>query len=911
MADYNLNVNDSIVFSESITTSLGSWRSFTSMDIDSYCGDDGSETLAEALTGADQWKHAVNETHWFILDLGASFEISRVRGRSSTFDDPTNVNIYVSDDKESFGDAVKIGITTWQDTDTFQEFATTKKTGRYIKVEITSTEDSVNTIRWGDGGKSIFEVFGYFINPLIVKKNESISLTELFSNGIRVSDDISISENLKFYGWIDVSDSISIDEYFNNGIYVYENIFITRSIFNEDCADISDWDDHDYGEGESSQITFDGKSCFKFFVDTLGGAASRYRKENSISTINDYILDINFYLEDLHKYSSGPHIDFQIQGINYRFYAYLLSLEEDTINKIRIYDDVDGNTDVSMTINKGSWYNIKFKVHDNQELVDIYLNNQFIQGNIKCKSSTAVAGRMYISSLFQFADTVTFYIDHFKISAGEGSLTTRHSCLFINVFDLVSITENISTWTSIYHLSLFESVSIVENVNALLPLLNISIYDSIIITEDVSKLIEIYYVSVNELISINENVSELITVLILYVDDSVSINEYFSSLFSHYNILVSDSISINESVNKFINILLLLSSDSISITENFPLLISYSLKLNETISVIDLEEEILPELETNIYDSIFLNESLIKSLPNLFITSFESISISENNLWNLVCNLFIHESVSITDTEEEIIQGLNIAIYDSIALSDFIAEKLPALPKYLFDSIGTIESITRNLVCYFNSFDSVAVSDEEGEILAELNLSIYESLSITEYTKRSLKCYFNSSDQVSINDTEEELISILYAYVNSQISITEYTERNLVCYFNSYDNVSITDIEEEITPTLYLYIFEAVIISDEEEETISILYKSVFELISITDVALRNLNSYASLQDEVSLSDYKDVFLPTLIKNISDSITVSDIEEEFRTPLRYRFRNMTEELDFYELTEEYVFANKT
>lgn len=138
------------------------WLYISSTEYDSHCGDDGSETIEEALDGTDAWTHEVDEDHWFILDLGETYTITEIRGRSNSNDDPTLVDVYVSDSKVSWGTAVAIDISIWQDTNDWQEVDSTDKDGRYVKVVITDTEDPSRDIRWGPpvSGFKIFDVYG-------------------------------------------------------------------------------------------------------------------------------------------------------------------------------------------------------------------------------------------------------------------------------------------------------------------------------------------------------------------------------------------------------------------------------------------------------------------------------------------------------------------------------------------------------------------------------------------------------------------------------------------------------------------------------------------------------------------------------------------------------------------------------
>ena len=138
------------------------WLGISSAELDSYCGDTSGGLIVDALDGTGYWYHAVNEVHWFIIDLGSTHTIEEVRGRSSTTGDPTDVNIYI-DDNNPPTTLCEEGITTWRDTVDWVEIVlTTEGTGRYIKVEIEDTEHPINRISFGgtDPYYTIFDAYG-------------------------------------------------------------------------------------------------------------------------------------------------------------------------------------------------------------------------------------------------------------------------------------------------------------------------------------------------------------------------------------------------------------------------------------------------------------------------------------------------------------------------------------------------------------------------------------------------------------------------------------------------------------------------------------------------------------------------------------------------------------------------------
>lgn len=141
------------------------WLNINSSHIDSYCGEGTFQTLAEAVDGEDYWEHSADETHFAIFDLGLTYNIQKVRARSLTTRDPTSVNIYISDSKVDWGAAVASGISTWQDTDAWQEVAAAAD-GRYVKIEIVSTEHFTNYLRFG--GDPPFKIFDIYGSPSLV-----------------------------------------------------------------------------------------------------------------------------------------------------------------------------------------------------------------------------------------------------------------------------------------------------------------------------------------------------------------------------------------------------------------------------------------------------------------------------------------------------------------------------------------------------------------------------------------------------------------------------------------------------------------------------------------------------------------------------------------------------------------------
>lgn len=139
----------------------GAWLGISSAELDSLCGEDVGHLLADALDGTDDWQHTESAAHWFILDLGETYRVTKVRGRSQSGVDPLDIDIYVSDVKGVWGDAVATGINTWQDTADWAEVSTTDKSGRYVYVVVNDCEGPLESMRWGilAAPDTIFDVY--------------------------------------------------------------------------------------------------------------------------------------------------------------------------------------------------------------------------------------------------------------------------------------------------------------------------------------------------------------------------------------------------------------------------------------------------------------------------------------------------------------------------------------------------------------------------------------------------------------------------------------------------------------------------------------------------------------------------------------------------------------------------------
>ena len=152
---------------------MGDWLGIDSTYLDSLCGQEGGATLASALDGTHYWVHNTAHVHQFVLDLGSSKWVTKVRGRSAWTADPIDVNIFVSDDKGDWGAAVRTGINMWNGRTYWWVYDTAPKKGRYLKVEIVATQAGApGNLTFGNFTSS-FTIFDVYIGEAPVRRSRS------------------------------------------------------------------------------------------------------------------------------------------------------------------------------------------------------------------------------------------------------------------------------------------------------------------------------------------------------------------------------------------------------------------------------------------------------------------------------------------------------------------------------------------------------------------------------------------------------------------------------------------------------------------------------------------------------------------------------------------------------------------
>jgi hypothetical protein len=210
------------------------------------------------------------------------------------------------------------------------------------------------------------------------------------------------------------NDAAAQAAYVTNG-----SLISNASIDDEDMADITDWTDGDAGTGDSSQATFDSKSCMKM----LGGGAG----SNSASRVQDLgtfgtrvVFSLKLYHDSLGTVGNSDF--FQVRCDD-GTHVLLMAFASDGLfiynDAVPAYVEVGTNIVVQDT-----WQEWTFDVNFTALTVDIYLNKILQQAGVSWHYGTLLAnGNLrFIQYCVNTANTLT-YIDWVKVgSATSGGL---------------------------------------------------------------------------------------------------------------------------------------------------------------------------------------------------------------------------------------------------------------------------------------------------------------------------------------------------------------------------------------------------------------------------------------------------------------------------------------------------------
>lgn len=182
------------------------------------------------------------------------------------------------------------------------------------------------------------------------------------------------------------------------------------NIDNEDMADITDWTDGDFG-GESTQVTFDSKSCMRLYATGIVASAKRTQ---DIGTFGDRtVFSMNMYFDTI---AALAITNFEAYNGSYKLGIQFTSAGISVYNGTN-WIEVGTNLVVADT-----WQEWTFDVDWTTQTVDVYLDQELVGSDVSCADADTIAnGTVNFGATIVFSTVIT-YIDWFK--AGDDFITS-------------------------------------------------------------------------------------------------------------------------------------------------------------------------------------------------------------------------------------------------------------------------------------------------------------------------------------------------------------------------------------------------------------------------------------------------------------------------------------------------------
>jgi len=210
------------------------------------------------------------------------------------------------------------------------------------------------------------------------------------------------------------------------------NLISNADIDDEDMADITDWTDGDSGTGDSSQVTFDGKSCMKLYTGiTNGGQAYRYQDIGSFGTRT--VFSYNMYIDTIGTLADVNRLIIEHSDGTTRLYVVWAS-DGLFIN--------DGASNIEVGTNlvvQDVWQEWTFDVNWTAKTVDVYLDGILKASAVDCScASTDPNGLIQIYLKSTTVANLISYIDWFKAGSDFKLIEKTHSISNANTWETVT-----------------------------------------------------------------------------------------------------------------------------------------------------------------------------------------------------------------------------------------------------------------------------------------------------------------------------------------------------------------------------------------------------------------------------------------------------------------------------------------
>ncbi len=199
-----------------------------------------------------------------------------------------------------------------------------------------------------------------------------------------------------------IRDSVTLNGELDNVIFRSN-----ADIDDEDMVDISDWVDEDSGNGVSTQVTFDSKSCMKLDTGAVWGVVRR--KKNIGSLTSRTVISFNVYFDALGTLGANDVMQFEVKNATQK-----CAINFGT-DGLRVFNGSWVLIDGSLVI-EDVWQEWSFDIQWGvTQTVDIYLNGELKYSDVDCTwVSAGEEGDIILEQRgYTTANRIT-YVDWFK-----------------------------------------------------------------------------------------------------------------------------------------------------------------------------------------------------------------------------------------------------------------------------------------------------------------------------------------------------------------------------------------------------------------------------------------------------------------------------------------------------------------
>lgn len=198
----------------------------------------------------------------------------------------------------------------------------------------------------------------------------------------------------------------------------------------EDCESITSWTDNDAGSSVSSQITFEGNTCFRFLADGNDDA----KRTKDIGTLPDnFSIDIRTYFDKLSTAANGDYAELHFDN------GVILLQVRFSDDGLEIYDGAAWKEVGVNLVSEDAWATWRFVVTGGAlatARVDVYKNRAIVGVQCDCSNATASNdGQIDIFGRGGSNGPCDWYLDYLYIT------TTTAKTEYIS-------NDDIETWTA-------------------------------------------------------------------------------------------------------------------------------------------------------------------------------------------------------------------------------------------------------------------------------------------------------------------------------------------------------------------------------------------------------------------------------------------------------------------------------